>query len=53
MKKNIDLTENLLNQFDKELRAILKYDLKQFKAGDGKFLRNNPGKNRDNDLLVA
>jgi hypothetical protein len=53
MKKNIDLTENLLKQIDKELRAILKYDLRQFKAGNGKFLSNNPGLNQDKDLLVA
>ncbi len=53
MKKNIDLTENLLRQFDKELNAILKYDLKQFNNNNGKFIRNNSGKNQDNDLLVA
>ena len=53
MKRTQNLTDNLLTQFDKELRAIIMYDLKQFKSNKGKFLSNNAGKNRDNDLLVA
>ena len=53
MKRTQHLTDNLLTQFDKELRAIIMFDLKQFKANKGKFLRNNPGKNQDDDLLVA
>lgn len=46
MKQTHNTTANLLNQFDKELRAILNYDLKVFLAGKGKFLKNNPGRNR-------
>jgi len=53
MKGNYHLNENLLKQFDKELRAILMYDLKQFKSNSGKFLGNNSGNNQDKDLLVA
>ena len=53
MKKTQNLTDNLLKQFDKELRAIIMYDLKQFKLQSGKFLSNKPGKNQDKDLLVA
>ena len=53
MKRTQTLTENLLTQFDKELRAIIMYDLKQFKSDKGKFLGNNSGKNQDKDLLVA
>jgi hypothetical protein len=53
MKRTENLTNNLLTQFDKELRAILMYDLKQFKANKGKFLGNNQGINQDKDLLVA
>lgn len=53
MKRTQNLTDNLLKQFDKELRAIIMYDLKQFKSLNGKFLGNKPGKNQDNDLLVA
>jgi hypothetical protein len=53
MKRTENLTENLLTQFDKELKAILTFELKQFKANKGKFLRNNPGNNQDKDLLVA
>ena len=52
MKKST-LNQNLLNQFDKELRAILVSDLRKFKQGKGKFLRQKPGKSQDNDLLVA
>lgn len=53
MKRSRHLTENLVKQFDKELRAILMYDLKQFKSNKGKFLGNNSGNNQDKDLLVA
>lgn len=53
MKRTENLTTDLIKQFDKELRAILMYDLKQFKASQGKFLGNNQGKNQDKDLLVA
>ncbi|MFD2164041.1 hypothetical protein ACFSJU_16655 [Paradesertivirga mongoliensis] len=53
MKRTQNLTEDLLKQFDKELRAIIMYDLKQFKLNNGKFLGNNAGKNQDKDLLVA
>lgn len=53
MKRTENLTTDLTKQFDKELRAILMYDLKQFKAAKGKFLDNNQGKNQDKDLLVA
>jgi|GEM_PF-1090176 len=53
MKRNQRTTENLLTQFDKELRALILYDLKQFKSHNGKFLSNKPGKNQDKALLVA
>ena len=53
MKRMENLNENLLSQFDKELKAIIMFDLKKFKANKGKFLSNNPGKNQDNNLLVA
>ena len=53
MKRTENLTANLLAQFDKELKAIIMYDLKQFKSKQGKFLSNNAGKNQDKDLLVA
>lgn len=53
MKRNQNTTENLLKQFDKELRAILLYDLKQFKSDNGKFLNNKTGKGQDKALLVA
>ena len=53
MKKTQNLTDNLLKQFDKELRAIIMYDLKQFNLQNGKFLSNKPGKNQDKYLLVA
>jgi hypothetical protein len=53
MIRSRQLTENLVKQFDKELRAILMYDLKQFKSNSGKFLGNNSGNNQDKDLLVA
>jgi hypothetical protein len=53
MKKNVNSTDNLLAQFDKELQALLTYDLKQFKANQGKFLRNNPGNTRDRNQMVA
>jgi hypothetical protein len=53
MKRTHNLTENLLKQFDKELRAIVMYDLKQFKSNRGKLFGNNSGNNQDKDLLVA
>ena len=53
MKRTENLTDNLLKQFDKELRAIIMYDLKKFKANQGQFLGNNQGTNQDKDLLVA
>lgn len=53
MKRTENLTTNLSIQFDKELQAIIRYDLKQFKANNGKFLGNNQGTNQDKDLLVA
>lgn len=53
MKRNENTTENLLKQYDKELKAILAYDLKQFKSANGKFLSTKPGRNQDNALLVA
>lgn len=53
MKRTENMTHNLLTQFDKELRAIIMYDLKQFKTNKGKFLSNNSGKKQNNDLLVA
>ncbi|MEJ6981306.1 hypothetical protein WG906_12640 [Pedobacter sp. P351] len=53
MKRTKNSTGNLLNQFDKELRAIILYDLKLFKSNNGRFLRNNPGKRQEIDLQVA
>ena len=53
MKRTENLTNNLVKQFDKELRAVLMYDLKLFKNNNGKFLGNKQGKHQDKDLLVA
>jgi len=53
MKRTENLTNNLLIQFERELRAILMFDLRQFRANKGKFLGNNQGNNQDKDLLVA
>ncbi|WP_374163463.1 hypothetical protein [Arcticibacter sp. MXS-1] len=50
---NTTINQNLLGQFDKELKAILQNDLKKFRQDKGKFLRNTPGKSQDKDLLVA
>ncbi|MGX5689049.1 hypothetical protein BDE36_1747 [Arcticibacter tournemirensis] len=48
-----NINQNVLKQFDKELKAILSNDLKRFRQERGKFLREKPGKSQDNDLLVA
>lgn len=53
MKRTHNLTENLLKQFDKELRAIVMYDLKQFKLSKANIFGSNSGNNQDKDLLVA
>jgi hypothetical protein len=53
MKTAQNTTDHLLNQFDKELLALLKHDLKKFKSEKGKFLPNKNDKSQGNDLLVA
>ena len=50
---NTTTKETLQTRFDKELKAILLNDLRKFREERGKFLREKPGKNQDNDLLVA
>ncbi len=53
MKTTTNNIDRLTKQFDKELRALLNKDLKQFKAGRGKFMSKHQAHNQDKDLLVA
>lgn len=53
MKRTKNTTENLSKQFDKELKALLAYDLKQFKSANGKSISTKPGTSQDKALLVA
>ena len=53
MKTQQNTIDELTKQFDKELRALLMHDLKQFKAQQGQFLRKSKANNENNDRLVA
>ncbi|MXV17577.1 hypothetical protein [Hufsiella ginkgonis] len=52
---NETISHTVLNKFDKELKAILLHDLKQFRKSQGQFLRNTSSSKQvpDQNLMVA
>jgi hypothetical protein len=48
MKANTTLS-HFATAFDKELRAYLQHDLKNFKIGKGRFLVNNKNRHNKNE----